>query len=194
MNFEAAKVYAFKRLRTEISSNYYYHNIRHTFDVWLAVVMLAPFEKIVGDDLILVQTAAIFHDLGMIDRYDCHEEESVRIATKVLPGFDYKPDQIKKVNRMILATQFLMLPKDNMERVICDADLDYLGRPDYFAVSHRLKKEWEILGIAKYSPHKWNLFQEEFLQKHKYFTRAAQLSRNEGKEINIKKVKHLLLK
>jgi predicted metal-dependent HD superfamily phosphohydrolase len=194
MDFEAAKSYAFKRLRTEVSNNYYYHNIRHTFDVWLATVMLASSEKIVGIDMILLQTAAVFHDLGMIDRYDSHEEESVRIANNVLPGFDYKPVEIEKVNSMIFATQFLTPPKNTLERVLCDADLDYLGRPDYFAVSQHLRKEWEVLGINKFSQHQWYIYQEEFLQSHKYFTRAAIQSRNEGKYLNLKKVKGLLKK
>jgi HD superfamily phosphodiesterase len=66
MDFQAAKDYIITRLKNELSTTLYYHGLHHTLDVYNAAEKLAAMEAVSGDDLILLKTAALFHDAGFI--------------------------------------------------------------------------------------------------------------------------------
>ena len=71
-----------------------------------------------------------------------------------------------------------------MEQIICDSDLDYLGREDFWQIGNNLYKELEIYGILN-NQEDWNRLQLKFLSSHQYFTQSAINLRNE------KKIQHL---
>lgn len=85
-------------------------------------------------------------------------------------------------------------PQNELEKMICDADLDYLGRNDYLEISGRLRREWEVIRQIIYSEEDWLGFQLNYLTTHKYYSQAAQKLRNAGKSLNIKKTEELLKK
>jgi uncharacterized protein len=62
MNFEAAKEYIINRLIHELSPKLYYHGLHHTLDVYYSTKQLAAFEHVSDEDLLLLETAALFHD------------------------------------------------------------------------------------------------------------------------------------
>jgi predicted metal-dependent HD superfamily phosphohydrolase len=194
MNIDAAKSYALEFLKINAGSQFHYHNLAHTLDVYQSVTLIAESEKISASYLALLQVAALYHDLGIMIKYHTHEEDSIKIARLVLPGFDFKSDDIDTISRFIADTHIPSFPKSELGKLLCDADLDYMGRNDYFEISERLKLEWETLGIKKYTYREWNLFQLDFLSKHEYFTKSARQTRNKGKVLNIKKISELLKK
>lgn len=192
MNLDALIPYAIKLLEPIEKTKYYYHNVYHTLDVFNSIANYAAIEKINGEDLVLLKTAAIFHDIGIIFSYQNHEEESVRIAEEVLPEYDFFPKQIQKVASLIMATKIPTQPRNKMEKLICDADLDYLGRDDYFEISDRLRREWAACQIIHYTDKDWHSYQLGFLKEHNYYSLSARLLRNKGKVKNIKKIKELI--
>jgi exopolyphosphatase/pppGpp-phosphohydrolase len=194
MNLDAATSFAIKQLEPIEKTKYYYHNVYHALDVFKSVAAYGSSENINGTELILLKTAAIFHDIGIIISYNTHEEESVRIVHKVLPCFDYDNQQIELISQLIMATKIPTNPSNNLEKLICDADLDYLGRDDYLEISDRLRREWIVFNLKKYSVNEWFIFQYNFLITHKYYSQAARSLRDEGKSSNIKKIQELLKK
>jgi uncharacterized protein len=192
MDFEAAKLYALNYIETKVEKYFYYHNIHHTIDVYQSVTELAKSENVNGKDLILLQTAALYHDLGIRVIYDLHEEVSVSIVRSVLPDFGFSEEDIEKVCHLVLATKLNSSPQDKLSQLLCDADLDYLGRPDYFRISIRLRQEWDTLKIKTFTDKEWNLFQIDFLENHKYYLQNSRLARDDGKSSNIIKIKALL--
>lgn len=192
MNFELARTYILDRLINESSKTFYYHNIDHTHDVLEAVARIGKAEELNGNELVLIKTAAAFHDAGMLKTYMLHEEASVEIAEEVLPQFGYSPDNIRAISDMIMATKLPQGASTRMEKILCDADLDYLGRHDFFMISHRLRQEWYEMGINDTSLKEWYQGQVIFLESHTYFTRTAIETRQEGKEKNLKQIKDLL--
>ncbi|MCK9612757.1 MAG: hypothetical protein PHR81_00260 [Bacteroidales bacterium] len=46
-----------------------------------------------------------------------------------------------------MATKIPTKLKNKLEKLLCDADLDYLGREDYMEISNRLRREWDVFGI-----------------------------------------------
>lgn len=191
-DFKAAYEYILSRLRSELSADYYYHNVAHTLDVLSATEQIAESEGITDPEtILLLKTAALYHDTGFIEQYADNEPIGVRIAAETLPEFGYSQEQIAIISRIILATAIKATPVDLFECIVKDADLDYLGRDDYKLLSLRLKQEWEHQGMHKTMP-EWYELQINFLSSHKYFTATSIAQREPGKQKQLEEIKKTL--
>lgn len=192
MNINEVREYITHKLKTSLSPTLTYHGYHHTFDVLKACKMLALAEGIDDEEsLILLETAALYHDLGFITTYKGHEEEGCRIAKKSLPDFNYSPDQIEKICGMIMATKIPQSPKNNLEEILADADLDYLGREDFGHISHTLFKEMLEREMIE-NIEQWNRIQVDFLSGHHYWTKSAIRLRNDEKQNRLAELKAIV--
>lgn len=194
MQFE--KVYSFllAKLEKELPHYLYYHNTFHTNDVIEACVKLALTEHITGEELVILKTAALFHDAGFIETYSGHEDISIKMAAKWLPEYEYTPEQIEQIEKLIEATKASYIPQNKLEAIIRDADLYYLGTARYVEISERLFKEMSEAGFIK-DQEEWHVEQLKFLKAHKYYTESAQKLLNAGveKSLNELRSKHIAL-
>jgi class 3 adenylate cyclase/ligand-binding sensor domain-containing protein len=158
-----------------------YHNVKHTIDVVTQVELIGKAENVDTEGILLLKTAALFHDLGHISTYDNHEDESGKIAQKILPDFSYSEKQISKIVNLILATKMPPDPKSHLEKIICDADLDYLGRADFVPVAYNLYRELRNMNKIS-SFEEWKKIQIDFIKQHSYFTETAQKLREVNKQ------------
>jgi len=132
MNFPGAKNYIVNRLQKELSPNLYFHSYDHSLDVLHSACRLNCMEGMNETDSALIETAALYHDAGMTITYLNHEAASAKLARIVLPQFDYAPGEIEIIESLIMVTTMPQSANTSLEKVICDADLDYLGRDDFF--------------------------------------------------------------
>jgi hypothetical protein len=128
----------------------------------------------------------------MLVTYRGHEDASVKIIQDVLPGFNYSKEEIQRIENMIKTTKIPQSADERLSMILCDADLDYLGRADYFMISHQLKYEWDVLDIYPTTLIKWYELQISFLGNHRYFTRSAWKTRHEKKLSNLQQIYDLL--
>ena len=192
MDFDGVQEILVKRLRNELDPECYYHNADHTLEVIRAARILAGMEQCDRHTLQLIETAALFHDSGILFRYEGHEAESVMIAAEMLPDFGYEPEDIETVIRLIHSTHDSVIPSTPEEKILCDADLDALGREDFFVQSFRLKLEWEAKGIRRTGLREWFAFEAAFLEKHRYYTAAAEKLHGDQKRKNLEAIRELL--
>jgi uncharacterized protein len=192
MDFLAAKNYIVNRLKNELSPNLYFHSYDHSFDVLHSTCRLNSMEGMSETDSLIVETAAIYHDAGMIKSYLNHELVSAQIAKDVLPGFGYTPAEIEVVESLILVTTMPQAANTKLEKIICDADLDALGREDFFITSFQLQLEWKLYGIMNATLSEWIRYEIDFMEKHRYFTQSAIKLREERKQLNLQAFKDLL--
>lgn len=181
MDFTGAHDYIVHRLKNELAKEFSYHSVDHTLDVLDACRRLARLEKVNGDLLPLLETAALFHDAGILIRYKDHENSSVAIAREILPQYGYLPDETETIAGLIQVTRLPQQATTLAEQILCDADLDYLGRDDFFIHSFQLQLEWKNLGILESTLEEWFKIQVKFLGEHRYYTASAKLLRNERK-------------
>ncbi len=191
LDFKGVEKLVLKKLKTELPTGLHYHSIYHTLDVKEAVERLAEMENINGHDKTLLKTAALFHDLGFIKTYDGHEKASADCAKKILPDFGYQEEDIEQIEGMILATEIPQNPKNKLEKIIADADLDYIGRDDIFLIGQRLQYEWKLYGKIS-SLKEWHEIQLNFLRNHSFFTKSAKKLREIKKQENIKEIEKLM--
>lgn len=188
MQFENAEKFILEKLSNELPAQLHYHSIAHVKDVFNAANMIGLEENIAEPEMKLLLTAALFHDSGFLRGPKDHEEESCRIANQFLPEFDYTSVEISKICGMIMATKIPQSPQNHLEEILADADLDYLGRDDFFEIGDTLFQELVIFGVLK-TEEEWNRLQVRFLESHHYFTRTAIRLRQAKKEVHLALVK-----
>jgi predicted metal-dependent HD superfamily phosphohydrolase len=184
--FTSIKQPIISRLERELDPRLGYHNLLHTLDVLEQAEIIAKKEGIFSEhELLLIKTAAAFHDSGFLFVYRGHEEKSCEIATEALQETFSEAD-IKKICGMIRATKIPQSPNTLLEQIICDADLDYLGRSDFEPISRNLYEEFRSFKIIPEDV-VWDHIQIKFFESHRYFTNTAIKKRNDIK------LKHLAI-
>ncbi len=179
------------KLENELPPYLYYHNYKHTIDVINQAELIGLGEGVSEEEILLLKTAALFHDAGHIISYENHEYYGCQMAKEFLPKFNYTQEQIEKICELILATKLPPKPKNLLEKIMCDADLDYLGREDFVPVSNTLYEELKAQGKIS-SLNDWNKIQVKFLTAHQYFTDTANKLREVNKEKQIERIKSLI--
>jgi HD superfamily phosphodiesterase len=193
INYFKAERRIMKILEKELDANLYYHCLEHTLDVARAAESIAIQEGVTDEALFLLKSAATYHDAGFVKVYDDNEVVGAQMAGEILPEYGYTPEQVATVKELIFVTRIPHKPKNHLEEIMCDADLDYLGRNDFHQISERLCKELMERGKIKNHRH-WDEVQVSFFKLHKYFTATSKKLRNAKKKQNLKEIKDRLAK
>jgi adenylate cyclase len=179
------------KLEKELPEFLFYHNVKHSIDVINQAELIGYGEGVDDEAILLLKTAALFHDAGHIVAYDNHEFHGTQLAKEYLPKFKYNQEQIDQICDLILATKIPPQPGNLLEKIMCDADLDYLGRSDFIPVSNtlynELKQQNKIGDINE-----WNKLQLKFISHHQYFTQTALNLREVNKQKQIERIKSLI--
>jgi len=180
MNLHKAKQYILQRLAKELPNNLHYHGVHHTIDVHQSAIKLAQLENITKEEQFIVETAALYHDAGFLFQYEYNEILAVDLIHEVLPQFNYSKEQINIFGNIILTTRIYARPHTLLEKIMSDADYDYLGRADVKFIANTLYKELLDNG-ASFTEKEWNELQIRFLNKHQFFTTTAIKLRRQNK-------------
>jgi len=180
-----------EKLERELPAYLYYHNVKHTVDVVTEVELIGWAENLNDEDVLLLKTAGLFHDVGHTVAYDNHEYHGTVLAREILPKYGYSEEQINIICETIMSTKLPPRPKGILQEIICDSDLDYLGRSDMIPVSNTLYKELsEQKKVGTLND--WNKLQLKFISGHQYFTKTARSLREVNKQLQIERIKALI--
>ncbi|MCH7657052.1 MAG: HD domain-containing protein [Bacteroidetes bacterium] len=179
------------KLEEELPGKLYYHNVKHTVDIVTEVELIGWGEGISDEEILLIKTAGLFHDVGHVVQYADHEYHGTLIAREMLPKYNYSEKQIDRICDVIMSTKLPPKPKDLLQSIICDADLDYLGRSDFIPVSNTLFKELKEQNMIG-TLNDWNKLQVKFITGHQYFTKTARNLREVNKQKQIERISSLI--
>lgn len=191
INYYNAERHIIRMLSNDLSPNLYYHSLDHTKDVVRAVERIALMEGVTDEGLFLLKSAALFHDAGFVEQYDNNEHIGARLAAEILPNYGYTEEHLAQIKELIYVTQIPHQPKNKLERIMCDADLDYLGRDDFHKIAANLQRELNERGKIG-SGKAWDEIQVNFLENHNYYTETAIHTRKEKKSKNLEEIKERL--
>jgi hypothetical protein len=187
MQIEQAREFILDKLNRELPVCFHYHNATHAVDVYTAAKLIAGNEGVSDHETKLLLTAALYHDSGFLIGQKDHEIRSCENARLYLPNFGYSPADIEQICDIIMATKMPQNPHNHLGEIICDADLDYLGRNDFFVLSKRLFSELVITDGLK-TELEWNKKQVIFFENHHYFTKTAIKLREPVKQEHLKEI------
>lgn len=170
-----------------LPKNLCYHNLKHTKEVVEACKLIAENSGLSTSDTEIVIIAAWFHDAGHAVTYFGHEKAGTEIAEEFLSKMNYPASKINKVINCILATHYPPKPKNELEKILCDADMYHLSLDDYESRSFSLRKELETVTSTEIPKQYWCDKNLEFLKDHCYFTNYGKKVLQFLKEKNLKK-------
>jgi len=179
------------KLEKELPDFLFYHNVKHTIDVVTEVELIGWAEGCTDEEILLLKTAALFHDAGHTVSYDDHEYHGTLLVKEMLPAYGYSEEQLEKICRIIMSTKLPPKPGDLLEQIICDSDLDYLGRSDFIPVSNTLYEELKAQDKIT-NLNDWNKMQVKFISGHQYFTATARQLREVNKKLQIERIRSLI--
>ena len=191
IDFQRMREDILTRMRALMPETIIYHDVAHTLNVEKSAVRYAQLEGVSTNDLLLLQTAALYHDAGYLFEYNNNEEYAIQLAQKQLTKFGYSAADIDVVTNIIYATGPGQ-PETLLEKILCDADHDYLGRPDYYTIANKLRLELQHQGKSL-NEYDWLNFQLNYLSNvHRYHTDTAKNIRLSGKQLRIAELRKSL--
>ncbi len=168
-NYQELHDDVFDILNTKLPEALTYHSPDHTAHVVEKADFICRQENVGGRDLFLVKVAALFHDIGFIRQRKNHEEVGCEICREKLAKHNFDAKEIEVICGMIMATKIPQNPKTLLEKIVADADLEYLGTDLYYPISQNL-----FLEFKHYDPsltiNRFDEIQANFMRRHHYHT------------------------
>ena len=162
-----------------------YHDLTHTRETVAAGREIAEGMGLPEQSTVLVMLACWFHDVGCIESFAEHEEKSAEIAEHFLLQEGADPETIDIVKGCIFATKIPQAPLNQLQQIVCDADLFHLGSDNYRKKSELLRIEFEKNRKKSFTDTQWLQLNIDFFLKHSFFTPFAQEKLNGKKEENL---------
>jgi predicted metal-dependent HD superfamily phosphohydrolase len=177
-----------QRLKDGLNKHYYYHDVRHTLDVIEQSQTIGKLEGVSLRELEILKIAALFHDTGFLKVRTGHEQASVDFFQNIGGLNTLTYEECDAITGCIIATHMPQKPKNQLEQILCDADVDYLGREDFSLIAENLFLEMSACGEMS-DRITWDNLQIKFLEGHRYHTASNQKRRNYKKEENLNEVR-----
>ena len=181
----------FNDLSNILDENYSYHNLDHTKRVISAAVDIGSNYDLSEKDWRCLLTACLLHDYGFIESHVEHEKISAKLSSQILPKYGFSETDIQIINSLIIVTKLEEKPKNLLESIIRDADLEYLGSEDFIKISPLLKKEWINCEVVK-SDSEFYKIQYEFILNHSFYTDFMIKNSINQKKVNIDYAKSMI--
>ena len=170
MSYQGAYDKIVYKLEHQLPALLTYHNLNHAQRVMKSIDSHLQTLDFYPRKAELVRLAGIGHDIGFIETYEGHEEKSIQILKNILQEEGYSEEEIYQVSVMVWATKLDIEPRTFMEKMLVDADLEYLGSDDFSIVLECLFQEWVNYNFI---PENYQLFLEnslKFMEAHRYET------------------------
>lgn len=183
-----AEKFATSFLNENLDPKFTYHNLAHTQRVVEKADELSKLANVDEKQKQLVLLASWLHDIGYTKSIKNHEEEGVIIAKDFLNKQKISEQEINTICELILATKMDAVPKNQLEKIIRDADCSHIGSKNYIEVSELLRKEWELKCDRKLTETEWLDENINFLStKHRFYTNEASSiwDKRKGKNLSL---------
>ena len=181
----------FDDLSNILDENYSYHNLDHTKRVISAAVDIGRNYDLSEKDWRCLLTACLLHDYGFIESHVEHEKISAKLSSQILPKYGFSETDIQIINSLIIVTKLEETPKNLLESIIRDSDLEYLGSEDFIKISPLLKEEWINCKVVK-SDSEFYKIQYEFILNHSFYTDFMMKNSINQKKVNIDYAKSMI--
>lgn len=186
---ETTQDFVFNLFKDELPSTFIYHNYTHTERVLKSTREIIEHTDLTDKEIQILELTALLHDIGYTKGWDNHEMESVKMATAFLKEQKVDNEIINAVADCIMATKFDNEPKNQLEKIIRDADASHFGKKYFKETSEFLRKELELQGRKKFTPNEWRNENIEVLTKHhNFYTDYALNNWQSRKEKNLAKL------
>jgi hypothetical protein len=165
-----------------------FHNLEHTQNVVKRTKEIAGHYKLTEDEMLILFTAAWFHDTGhLFTEPSKHEEKGCEIMRKFMTGKVDDEKIIELIEGCIMSTKLPRNPTNLLQQIICDADTYHFGTKDFKNTNKKALEE-ESLRFGENDAAKFNEETMTMLGTHQFYTNYTKQLLNERKTKNMKKL------
>jgi adenylate cyclase len=165
--------------------NLHFHKKEFFKRVYDQSELLGRSANISDEAMLLLLAAATLLFSGLSETYENYENKSADIARRILPEFGFDEIETERVVCLILATKEPYLPQNNLEAILIDARMEFIGRIDYMTQVKLLYLEEKNM-MRDFSKEKFMRKQRSLVKTFNYFTVAAQRLREISQENQVK--------
>lgn len=187
-----AKEYVTEYLSNNLSTDYKFHCINHSFEVAKNAYEIGIGSHLENKELDIVLLAAWFHDVGYSKCRKGHEKLSINIAVEFLTKNNFPNKDIQQVKKCIEATKLSHKPISLLEEILSDSDILHIGKKDYLEKSNLLRQELKKNQDLDCSDNEWIKRNIEFMSAHNFYTEYARTNYGPQRLRNIENLKNKL--
>ncbi|MBF2709448.1 Pycsar system effector family protein [Flavobacterium soyangense] len=180
-----AETFVLNSFNDNLNPNYVYHNFCHTQFVVSKIKEIIQDENLTETEEEILLLAGWFHDIGYTINSKKHEDHSITIAKEFLTQNEYSKKNTETVMACIATTKLNEKPTSLLEKIIQDADYSHLASVNYLKISNQLRTEFENTGCRIYSDQEWLEENISVFNRHKYYSKYANLNWNSAKNENL---------
>ncbi len=144
-----------RKIYSTLSHAFHYHALDHTITVVKATREISHHEGLTDHQKMITEVAAWFHDVGYSKSSEGHEELSSFRSMLALSKMGISFEEMELIEGCILVTRLGSEPKNQMQAVLCDADLYHLSTDDFRTWSEKLRREWQATQAKEMSDEQW---------------------------------------
>ena len=167
-----------------------FHNLKHTVSVVERTKEIAGHYHVNEKEMLILYTAAWFHDTGYLFTEPAkHEEMSADVMKKFMSDHTNDAALINEIDQCIMATKMPRNPANLLQQIMCDADTYNLGTKEFKDTNKRVFKEVKLKnGDADKLEFIKNTI--KMLEEHRFYTTYCKDLLSVTKELNMKKLKN----
>jgi predicted metal-dependent HD superfamily phosphohydrolase len=162
-----------------------YHTLSHTISVVRATEQIIDHYDLSPEDRFSLLAAAWFHDFGYYDSRADHEAAGASRAEIFLKEHGISDEVIARITRFIASTKMPQKPNNQLESIICDADLFHLGTEEFKKNNELMWREFSAYANKQIDWKHWQEGTRKLLENHVYHTDYCKKKLNEGKQRNL---------
>lgn len=149
---------------------YRFHTLEHTLAVVDAARLIAENEGLDEHEKLITEVAAWFHDVGYLRSLADHETLSAFRSLLFLSRLGIDIVDIERIEQCILVTKLGSQPKNDLQRVLCDADMWHLTSSEFWNWADRLRREWIAMKGLDVTEAQWIRDNIAFMEKVGFHT------------------------
>ena len=156
-------------LQQKFPENRHYHRgVSHTLNSLGVVEEYIDYMRVGTYEAQILRLGVLMRDLGELNTVE-HGEDGIALVKKVMSDAGFSFVQTKVVSDLVNAARHPHRPTNLLERIICDVDMEFLGREDHDEASEMFFQELLKNSLVN-SREEWELWQQEMLDNHKSHT------------------------
>lgn len=184
---------ALSYLGENLDKHYTYHNAEHSLEVCNAVKLFTEKSDLPDFTIAALRIAAIFHDFGYLIR----SNENEALAWEYIQEFGSRSNIDRKyllaAHELILETVYPYKPQTPAGEILCDADIEYIGREGFVEKALLFRRELASEGTV-FSDQQWWILELDFLKENTFFSSICKKMRTPGRLSNLEKAREYLQK
>ena len=175
-------------LAENLDKHYTYHNAEHSREVCSAVREFLHYFDTTPENSRALILAAVFHDFGYLVRSQNNEALALPYMQEFGKRFALPEQLLTRANDLILETVYPYAPHTREGMLLCDADIEYIGRSCFFSKAQLFRQELSGENIH-FSDRDFMLLEIKFLEENSFFTPVCQKLRSAGRLQNLQQLR-----